>query len=160
MQKGPSHNLGVSATLTLGLALASLVLMLPRRLTAASNDQVITCAGQKVSSIFEGLKPNHFLPASDTERHKGRRQWLDERAFGGYMGAHFVLAQCSQCSPDTPCAGHYEAFHASTGCTDPVGCPSLENAYTNTTSAPYSSGSYDSYCGVDCCYDAQQCDNP
>lgn len=152
--------------LLLGLALtvATLVLILvvPCEVLAEPNIAVVTPSGQRVHSIFEGLRRSSYA------RHvKGHRFDRDSRVQlkGGYpdegLQAGYLPVQCTQCPSDSVCSGHYEKLVTSTGCVDPYGaCPlPLNNAVTDTQTKPYSSGSYDSYCGVHCCLDAQFCTN-
>jgi hypothetical protein len=159
MQKSLSRKCGITASLVLGFALMS-----PDVLLAASNSRVVTFSGQEIASIFEGLKPNRFLLEYVPERSKARKErWrLEEGKLDAHLGARYIPVQCGQCSPDTPCADHYQVFHDSSGCIDPLGACSLplSNATTDTENGKYSSGAYDSYCGQYCCEDAQPCSNP
>jgi hypothetical protein len=159
MQKSSSRKYVVSAILALGFALISSGAMF-----AASNNQLITFSGQEISSIFEGLKPSQFILDYLRRRNRAQREkwFLDERTGGARLGAHLVLAQCGNCPSDTQCADHYQVLHNSSGCLDPLGaCPlPLHNATTDTQNGTYSEGSYDSYCGLYCCEDAQECANP
>ncbi len=154
----------VSGAARAGLALLA-VLVLPNALVLASDNYVITASGQRISGIFEGLRPNAFMLEYARRRSSARSEkwFLDERKLDAHLGAQLALACVGQgCPPDTLCADHYQKFDDSSGCIDPLGaCPlPLKNATTDTTTAPYSQGAYDSFCGEYCCEDAQECDNP
>ncbi len=162
MQRVHPRNCGVSVILELSLAFTSLLLMLPCKLSAASSEQIITPSGQKISSIFQDLKPLvlEFVPSRDKAR---KERWLSEELnLEGHLGAHLTMACSITCPNDTVCSGHYEVIGDSTGCVDPLdACPlPLHNAHTDTVNGTYGEGSYDSYCGQYCCSDAQGCSNP
>ncbi len=155
----------VSAAARAGLALL-VVLVLPNALVLASSDYVITPSGQRISGIFEGLRPSAFMLKYARRRSSARREkwFLDERKLDAHLGAQLALACVnSGCQPDTLCADHYQKFDDSSGCIEspPGACPlPLKNATTDTTAASYSQGAYDSFCGLYCCEDAQECPNP
>jgi hypothetical protein len=164
MQKVLSSYRGVSLSLALGLALASLVLMSPRKVQAASNERIITFSGQRIPSVFEGLGPSHFAEESVSTRGKSREMsWLLEgTTLDGQLEARLRMA-CTTCSNDTSCTGHYEVLEDSSGCIEqpPGACQlPLNNAHTDTHNGFYDDGSYVSYCGQYCCSDAYLCSNP
>jgi len=79
MQKGLSSFRGISLSLALGLALATLVLVAPPNVRAASNPPMITFSGQRISSIFDGLMPSHFALSSAPKRNRAAQH---EQALG------------------------------------------------------------------------------
>ncbi len=118
----------VSAAARAGLALL-VVLVLPNALVLASSDYVITPSGQRISGIFEGLRPSAFMLKYARRRSSARREkwFLDERKLDAHLGAQLALACVnSGCQPDTLCADHYQKFDDSSGCIEsprgPVRC--------------------------------------
>ncbi len=114
----------------------------------AVHEQIIAVQGQRLPSLFEGLKPSSFAKAS-TERTAKQASRV------GPAGT-----ECTTC-PFAVCAGHYEKIVVGTGCTDPVACtPPLHIAVSDTITQHFRDGSVPTYCGATCCLDAENCDNP
>jgi len=145
--------------------------MVPCRVQAASSPRIITFSGQKITSIFEGLRPSHFAPEfrGKDRNGEGRRPWEErlrrdqpwEEGASGRRGARFVLAQCGQCNPNTPCIDHYVVITScgASCCVNPVGCGVVSNFKIDTQHGFYHDGEQDTYCGLYCCVDSENCDN-
>lgn len=150
---------GTSLCLALGLVLASLVLIVPCNLHAASNEQMITFSGQKITSIFDGLGPSRFAPDFAPKRDKSRKtSWLlllEEKSLDGHLGAHYLKACTCQ---DSACFGSFEIVVPCYGCcTDPTGCGQINNYQTNTSKGTQGDQVEDEPCGPDCCDDFFGC---
>jgi hypothetical protein len=166
MQKAVVHGAGVVGILS--IFLAGLVLTTPRETQAASIEAIITSSGRTISSIFYGLRPSsyaHYEEEQSAKSEKRRRisKLLEDNSLDAHLGARYLVAQCGQCSPNTACAGHYEVIVDSSGCIDspPGACTlPLHNAHTDTRNGSYSQGARDTYCGLYCCLDAEDCPNP
>lgn len=134
MQRGFSCACRISAIFVVGVSLAS-----PHALLSASESQMITISGQKISSVFEGLKPSKFILEYlrlQRDRRRNTERWLlDERKSEANLGARYLTVQCSQCPNTTVCADHYQFLDDSIGCVDTLGVCSLplKNATTDTT---------------------------
>jgi hypothetical protein len=158
MEKGLSRDSGNLLLLASGFALVSLVLMVPCSLHAASNVQMITSSGQTLLSIFEDLSPSRFARYSVPTRGGPRKMssLLDERALDGHLGARYLLA-CATCNPGS-CFGSFERATPCSGCcTDPVGCPALNNYTTDSKNYDQDDQVKDQPCGADCCNDFTNC---
>jgi hypothetical protein len=159
MKKGLSDYSRVVLLLVSGLVLAILVLMTPLTLPAASSEQIITHWGQKIPSIFDGLKPSRLALELVPKREKARNMsWVGEgRTLGRQFVAHLRTA-CSvgQCTP-IACFGQFERATPCSGCcTDSVGCPALNN-YTDSKNYDQDDQVKDEPCGADCCDDFANC---
>lgn len=157
MEKGLSRDSRVSLLLILGLALASLALVMPLRVQATSTEQVITFSGQKVPSIFDGLLPSHFGLYIGRRRNKLRNlsSW-EEKMSDVYLGARFLEA-CDTCQP-TACFGSFERTVPCSGCcTDEVGCNGVNNYQTDSKNNKQSDQVQNEPCGADCCDDYANC---
>jgi hypothetical protein len=147
-----------SATLALAFVLTTATAS-----QAGTDARIITYSGETIASIFDRLKPSSFADYREfRSKQHNDSQFLREGFVGEQPEERYVPVQCTQCPPDTVCAGHYEKLVNSSGCVDPYGACALplNNAVTDTVNATYSQGSYDSYCGVNCCLDAQPCTHP
>jgi ribosomal protein S27E len=155
---------------TLGIVIVATAFMTPGTANAMSND-IITSAGQSIASIFEGLAPSRYvLEYRDKKPRRTSRPWeerlergklLDEGTAVQRFGPRLLRVDCGTCPPDTVCSGHYEKIVACSGCcVDPLGCGQVNNFQQDTQHEAYDSGVYDTYCGLDCCWDAQPCTNP
>src|SRR6202035_4664964 len=85
---------GVSFSFASGLALATLVLLAPPNMRAASNDQIITVSGVAITSIFDGLTSNSFTLDFVSKRGNSRslsRLWEQKMSYE-HLGATCRLA--------------------------------------------------------------------
>lgn len=143
---------------TAGVALLVLA-GIPYKSLAAPVPLIVTSSGDKVVSIFDGLRPSPYAHYRGSRARRGPSgDWLSER----YLGAKYRTVQCVSCPSNTKCADHYQNIVNSSGCVDPLGACALplHNAVTDSTKAPYNQGAQDSFCGEYCCEDAEDCDNP
>jgi hypothetical protein len=146
---------------SLGAAGVALLLLagIPYKSLAASGPRIVTSSGDKVVSIFQGLKPS---PYAHYQSFRSRRGPPGDRLSERHLGARYRTVQCVSCPSTTKCADHYQNIVDASGCVDPLGgCAlPLHNAVTDSTKAPYNQGAQDSFCGEYCCEDAEDCDNP
>lgn len=163
MGKSRSYNRrSMLVILRLSLTLVGLALTAAVELHAAENTRTITPSGQRIESIFDGLSPSRFALEYRFEwpRPKGMHGLIEGKDIDEIFGANFVRVQC-QCPSDTSCAGHFEVLTPCSGCClNPTGCQGVNNFHSDTQNGSYSEGVYDSFCGVDCCTDANGCDSP
>jgi hypothetical protein len=157
-KKGLSKNRGIGSSQAFGLIFASLLLMAPCDLHTASNERMMTFSGQEISSIFDGLKPSRFaldfIPKRDKPRNVSRL-W-EEKMSDVHLGAHYLKA-CNLCQPGA-CFGSFERATPCYGCcTDPTGCPGLNNYTTDSKNYDQDDKVQDEPCGAHCCDDFANC---
>jgi hypothetical protein len=169
MRSAPSRK-RLSAFVSVGLTLALVALTTPRAASAASLE-IITFTGQRIQSIFEGLLPSRYvleyrgggkprqLNPSWRGRLEGRSLW-EGGAQPQASTARFLRVQ--DCGPTLcqigQCFGQYDRAVPCYGCcTDPTGCPSLNNYQSDPTKNKESDQVIDEPCGADCCDDFNNC---
>jgi hypothetical protein len=144
------------------LGIAQLSLAIPTH--AATTHSVIGIQGQRLPSIFDGLKPSWFAaermvpkPHIRSRRQRPLVQPDGPQQFGG----RFVRAFCPDCPQETACAGDYVRIvelPPGVGCSDPLGCPTVNNFEVDPSDPSLVGiGEVDTYCGLTCCWDAQPC---
>ena len=141
-----------------GVAVVGVSLMMPCKAAAAS-DEVITFAGRRVSSIYEGLQPSSYSQESAAEPRDRVRLWQDRLMYDP-LGEQWsfrrhrrprYLPACTFCDSGS-CFGHFEIVVPCYGCcTNPSGCGQINNYQTNTTKGVYNDQVIDDPCGPDCC---------
>jgi hypothetical protein len=91
----------------------------------AASDDIITFAGQRISSVFEGLLPSRYAQrrGEGVKSRDAAYSWQDrleqDRLWGlrsgrRYLGARYVQAQCGQCLL-WPALASLTAPHPATG---------------------------------------------
>lgn len=107
------------------LALLFSLAMLSRPAQAMTPYSIIGIEGQRLSSIFDGLKPSWF--AAENMIPKPRSPRISRRPTGalqpdgsGEFGARLMKVQeCQVCPPTTACAGSFVVLDPTTGCNNP-----------------------------------------
>lgn len=119
---------------------------------------LISDSGQKLASVFEGLKPNpqvaNFQPTRPLWR--GMLQ-------GRLPGLRNVNIIYGDSCPSVGCGGNYESIVPSSGCGS-SGCDDVNNVVTDTQGASCYDGAMNEECGGGfagpCCANWQPCPAP
>lgn len=151
-----SKNPGSGVALTSGI-IACLVLSLSIQ-AIASPPALISDSGQKLSSVFQGLKANPRL----ADYQPLRRPWrgvLQSRLPGLLPVTITENAFC----PTTTCEGNYAVIVPSFGCMS-SGCDDITNLITDTDNGFCTQGAMDVECGDGitnpCCANWVECPSP
>lgn len=144
-----------SATL---ITYASMVLAVPAHASEASQATIISRSGQRLLSIFEGLKPSAVLQfrALANSWLRNSRRALGTRRLPGVQCIQFTEGDC----PTSACSGNYNSTRITPGGCAVEACDPVEDAYTDLN-APCENGVQDVECGdgTICCANAEICFN-
>lgn len=147
-------NLCFRITLTSGI-LACLVLSISLPAIAAPT-ALISDSGQKLASVFEGLKPNPQVANFQPVRPLWRGN-LQSR-LPGLM--RVSITETPFC-PTSTCEGNYAVIEPSPGGCHSDGCPAVNNFITDTQQGSCFQGAMDIECGdgiIDpCCANWEDC---
>jgi len=142
-----------------GVVLAGVGIGVPFKSQAELPPEIIDFSGHRIPSVFDGLNPSRFARYSEPPRGKSTKagSFLKDGILEGRFGARYLLAQCPECQP-IACFGQFDRAVPCYGCcTDPIGCPGLNNYQTD----PKNNHEYDQVrdqpCGADCCDDFANC---
>lgn len=137
--------------------LVALALFVATPMLTASSYTVVNQSGQSLSSLFEGLKPSPFAKPDLLWKYRPTgRNWNGALSnhLPGLLPVQHIIGGDS-CPSTEVCSGNFTVIEASGGCLDCVG----HNFATDFVNGTCFTGEQNSYCGDNCCVDAQDCFN-
>jgi hypothetical protein len=123
---------------------------------------LIGADGSHLSRIYEGVAPSAYWLTHRSGLPLTQKGTCPAQLAAAHLTpiSYAAIRLVQSCSPDDTCAGHYEAFSESFGCTDPSGNPCSEQNFSYSPAALYSDGEYNHYdSSCSCCVTAIKCDN-
>lgn len=134
--------------------LAVLAFSNPLGRCATSKYAIISQSGQGLSSVFEGLRPSLAQLDRLWQYHPASRGWkgIISHRLPGLTPVSIIGG--GSCPGTSVCSGNFTVIVPSGGCTD---C-AVHN-FTIDPNGDCFAGEQDTYCGENCCVDAQDCFN-
>lgn len=134
---------------------AGLVFSSPDSLYAASNNTIVSQSGQALSSVFEGLQPSVFARPDQLWQYRPAiTNWkgITSNRLPGVLRVSIIGG--GSCPGTEVCSGNFTVIEPSNGCLD---C--IVHNFAIDPSGDCFAGEQNSYCGENCCVDAQDCFN-